>query len=171
MKYRQFRNIRMIWLLLLAATIAILAFLSAGCRKVNGVVYSEFRDIPRDGFKRDCPLGFDPWPADSMDSSFPLDLDLCVRYSSQKSMPVLRFRVVAEDMRGVIFQDTVSVRTFNDDAEPVGKGHYGVSELCVPVKKSIVLKPGFGIDVYSLNNELDTRGLLSVGVRLRESLD
>ncbi len=169
MRYGEFRKLRLLWIVVLLAAIVVLALLSAGCREVNGVFYSEFRDIPSSGWSPEKPLGFDPWPADSADSAGRFDLYMCVRYSGKKPIAPLRARYVCEDESGTLYADTVSFRLFDGNGLPSGRGRYGVYEALVPLTGNFVLRPGFGVDLYSLSPEEDSEGLLGIGVVLARS--
>lgn len=151
--------------IILAALFLMLPVMT-GCREVNGVVWSEFRDIPDSGWDPSYPLSFDPAPQDSTKAVGLFDLWLCVRYSARRPMPPLRIRSVCEDESGILATDTLSIVTFGPDGDALGRGRYGVCETMLPLMRNFPLHPGFGVDLFSLSDRADSDGVIDIGLIL-----
>lgn len=159
------KNLLSVSRIFFAALLLLLPIL-AGCREVNGVVWSEFRDIPDSGWNPSMPLSFDPAPQDSTKAGGLFDLWLCVRYSARRPMPPVRVRALYEDESGVLADDTISIVTFGPEGDPMGRGRYGVCETMLPLRRGFPLTPGFGLDLFSLSSQADSDGFIDIGLIL-----
>ena len=144
----------------------LLALAATGCREVNGTVYSQYAKIGSEGWDPRNAVGFDPWPADSVNARGPLDVVISVRYSGRRAIKPLRMAVTVDDENGEVKSDTLVIPLFDRFGEPTGRGHYGVYEVTDTLLRRFRLRDGFGVELKPLDPAADTRGLVNVGVIL-----
>lgn len=132
--------------------------------------YSHFEKIGPDGWDPADLLMFDPMPADSADAKrCRYDITMIVRYSTRKSIQPLPVVITIDDETGTLLRDTVAATLFDDNGHAVGKGAYGVSEVEIPIAAGATLSEGYQISAAPLLQREYSKGLLNVGVVMRET--
>lgn len=155
-------NIRFILLFIASA-----AFVFAGCRRVDNVVWSRYTSIPSEGWDPVNVIPFFPWPEDSINN--PNDrysLILSARFSSRNKVSTLHLVVHQEDEGGDIKSDTLSLRLAPPADSPVGKGAYAVYETVDTLERGIAIRPGYCVELQSLSAPENSRGIMDIGLIL-----
>lgn len=139
----------------------------AACGKTSRTAYSHFEKIGSEGWDPADIISFEPFPADSSEAkSTRYRLELTVRYSTRRSIPDLPLAISTEDENGEISADTIRLKLFTPEGDPLGMGSNGVREQQIVIEENLRLTDGFAVNVSSLRPREDSRGLLNIGARL-----
>lgn len=146
--------------------VCLLAAMS-GCRRVNEVVWADFKDIPAEGWDPIYVMGFDPWPCDSVNRPGDrYDLTLTVRYSARKRQTPLRLIVRQMSEEALISSDTLTLDIIPPAVHPGGNGAYGVFEFSDTVARNLTLPDGYFVELQSLSPPRPDSGLINIGLSL-----
>lgn len=145
----------------------VLAAMVGGCREVDNVVYSSFSSIDADGWDPVESFEFSPFPADSATAfNYSYDVRVMVRYdrsATNRKLPL----IVEQSVDDAAFRrDSVVFTLFDSEGNPSGDGSLGIYEKELLVAPGTRLSPGYKVNVYSLLNKADSKGILNVGVSL-----
>ena len=149
-------------LCLLAVTAAF-----ASCRRVENVVYSDFRSFGSDGWDPLGVLSFSPWPMDSLeDVSDRYDLVLTLRYSPETDTRSIPLQISEEDENGVIATGRLNVRLRNADGSNRGRKTLALYEVSDTLRRGMQLPQGYLVELTSLSPIENTTCLRNIGLRL-----
>lgn len=147
--------------------IMIISLLLPGCRRVEGVVWSSYTDLPPNGWDPIHVLGFSPWPEDSVvNPSDRFNLTLSLRFSARKNLPPITIVVRQEDNMRFLSADTLEIHPAAPASRPFGQGAYGVFETSDTILRNIKLTDGYLIELQSLSPQESTIGLMNIGLTL-----
>lgn len=150
---------------------ALMAFMmpmliASGCRNVRDTLYAAYADIPSSGWNPAEPVIFQPFPADTSLVGEKMTLILCARYRTSKPLPPLPLLVSIEDEKEVMRNDTLFLRTFNSDGNPIAKGVLGIAEVTDTLLHDFTLEKGLSVSISPLLPPIDSAGLLNIGIKL-----
>lgn len=150
--------------------------LLAGCREVEGTVWSEFRSVSAEGLNPEQPIVFSPEIVadddtpllpDRLQTGENLRITLHVRYSKRHALNAFRVAVSGEGENGKIFTDTVEVRTRDKNGNATVEASHGLCEWHHALSRPVTVPAGWlDLSVQSLSPQSDTRGVGSIGLSL-----
>lgn len=151
----------------LIVILTVFTLLLPGCRRVEGVVWSSYTEIPKEGWDPIHVLGFSPWPEDSVcNPSDRYSLVLSLRFPSRQTLPPITLVVNQEDNERTISSDTIVVHPSAPSVNPFGQGSYGVYETADTIARGLKLSEGYLVELQTLSPQEDTAGLMNVGLTL-----
>lgn len=155
--------------LTVTSLLSLILLFCASCRRVNNVVWSKYAALPETGWDPVNVIPFFPWPEDSInDPSDTYSLLLSIRFSALRDSSRLHLAFHQEDDSGFISSDTISLAIAPPANSPVGRGAYGVFETVDTLCRGIRLNPGYTVELQSLSDPENTRGILDIGLILMQ---
>lgn len=147
---------------------AILTSLSS-CVHIETPAWSHFFKVGEEGWNPEDMLVFEPQSPDSTGFKDPgYDFTLILRSSSRRPVDNLPLAICVEDNNGIIMSDTLMIGASPSDAT-VSRNTFGVTETTVDLLSDTKVDEGFSITVSPLLNAENSKGLLNVGIEMRES--
>ncbi len=146
--------------LLIAGSVCLIS-----CQRVENVAYSHYVALADGGWDPETPIGFNPWPLDSLGSDHPYDMYVTVRFLPSKAPQKLPLIVIYEN-EGAESADTIVVNLLDNEGEPLGKKMLTTYEVETVLKENFKLTPGLTVDIAPLADTGPDAGLLNIGVRL-----
>lgn len=144
-----------------------LMIVSAACRRVDDVVYSEFETIPTDGWNPAFVASFAPWPADSvMTPGTRYDLQLTIRYSPSQANTEIPLEITEEDETGITDVRDITVHLRDADGNPRGRKGVFLYEISDTLRKAFTPPAEYLVEIATLSPEANTRGIRNVGVTM-----
>lgn len=138
----------------------------SGCRRVNDTIYSHYSDIPADGWNIYDTRCFEPEITDTTLYGAPVSLTLAVRYDARCPSGEIPVRCDIADENGDIRTDTVRLRLFDENAEPIDPARYGICEHTVTLSHNMPLKRGLSVCLTPLSGKNSSQGLRNVGIKI-----
>lgn len=146
---------------------ALVSLSLVACNDSTQVAYSHFEDIVTSGWDSADVVSFEPWPSDSLDAAkYAYNMELVFRWSVRKVDTDIPLVVSFENSNGVLKNDTIILNT-NSSNKSV-KEKYGIGETSLTLSSDLRLTEGYTISVYPLLEREYNRGLLNVGLVLKQ---
>lgn len=147
---------------------AILA-LTSSCVHIDAPAWSHFYEVGNDGWSPEDILVFEPISEDSTGfHAQSYDFTLILRSSTRHPIERLPVAVTAEDANGAIISDTIIIDSA-DKSRIDTRRSFGVTETTLTLMENERVGDGFLITVAPLLEADESRGLLNVGIEMREN--
>lgn len=143
--------------------------LAAACGEIGNTAYSQFYDIPKEGWMPTDVLVFEPATTDSAaDFSVPVDVELVLRSSLRGAVRPLPLCVTVEEGDRQLSNDTLVIRP--DAGGNVRRKEYpGVRETRVALRSGVRVTDGYSVSLSPLRETDEPEGLLTVGLVMTKS--
>lgn len=139
------------------------------CIHIDTPAWSHFFKVGEEGWNPEDILVFEPESPDSTGFKNPgYDFTLILRSSSRSHIDRLPLAVCIEDNNDIIKTDTIMIESSASNGM-VSRNTFGVTETTLDLISDIKVEDGFSITVSPLLNAENSKGLLNVGIEMRES--
>lgn len=149
-----------------SAAAAMLLMCATGCADRPTAEYSQFREVPAEGWNTLDGREFAPFADDSVARDGKYEMSLCLRHDDRVNYRAVWLEIEQFDSKGKFACDTVKVDICDENDRFYGTTGYGLTERTIVLDPVVSPRVGWTVAVRQIMRGDDVEGVDNIGLIL-----